>query len=213
MPKFTDVIKTIDNGLRSGINTALDFVVPHARKEPLNPMAYVRDVNEWFAPAAQMVLDELEGRENYPAWSYALASIPVVGKVSKPLVKAVKPLTKAQKAERIIKSNPMVDDYHTGIRNADDILDFNEARQFTLDDIGDVSSYPDVTQEILDNAAKTRKIRLYSSRPFSVGSFVSPSKMQAKDYAGKGKIYEGVFDIDDIAWLNADEGQIARLPK
>lgn len=213
MPKFTDVIKTIDNGLRSGINTALDFVVPHARKEPLNPMAYVRDVNEWFAPAAQMALDELEGRENYPAWTYALASIPVVGKVSKPLVKAVKPLTKAQKAERIIKSNPMVDDYHTGIRNADDILDFNEARQFTLDDIGDVSSYPDVTQEILDNAAKTRKIRLYSSRPFSVGSFVSPSKMQAQDYAGKGKIYEGVFDIDDIAWLNADEGQIARLPK
>jgi hypothetical protein len=191
----------------------LDFVVPHARKEPLNPMAYVRDVNEWFAPAAQMALDELEGRENYPAWSYALASIPVVGKVSKPLIKAVKPLTKAQKAERIIKSNPMVDDYHTGIRNAEDILDFNEARQFTLDDIGDVSSYPDVTQEILDNASKTRKIKLYSSRPFSVGSFVSPSKMQAQDYAGKGKIYEGVFDIDDIAWLNADEGQIARLPK
>ena len=213
MPKFTDVIKTIDNGLRDGINTALDFVVPHARKEPLNPMAYVRDVNEWFAPAAQMALDEFEGRENYPAWSYALASIPVVGKVSKPIIKAVKPLTKAQKAERIIKSNPMVDDYHTGIRNAEDILDFNEARQFTLDDIGDVSSYPDVTQEILDNAAKTRKIRLYSSRPFSVGSFVSPSKMQAQDYAGKGKIYEGVFDIDDIAWLNADEGQIARLPK
>lgn len=213
MPNFTDVIKTIDNGLRGGINTALDFVVPHARKEPLNPMAYVRDVNEWFAPAAQMALDELEGSENYPAWSYALASIPVVGKVSKPLIKAVKPLTKAQKAERIIKSNPMLDDYHTGIRNADDILDFNEARQFTLDDIGDVSSYPDVTQEILDNATKTHKIRLYSSRPFSVGSFVSPSKMQAQDYAGKGKIYEGVFDIDDIAWLNADEGQIARLPK
>ena len=213
MPNFTDVIKTIDNGLRGGINTALDFVVPHARKEPLNPMAYVRDVNEWFAPAAQMALDELEGRENYPVWSYALASIPVVGKVSKPLIKAVKPLTKAQKAERIIKSNPMVDDYHTGIRNAEDILDFSEARQFTLDDIGDVSSYPDVTQEILDNAAKTHKIRLYSSRPFSVGSFVSPSKMQAQDYAGKGKIYEGVFDIDDIAWLNADEGQIARLPK
>ena len=90
MPKFTDVIKTIDNGLRGGINTALDFVVPHARKEPLNPMAYVRDVNEWFAPAAQMALDELEGRENYPAWSYALASLPVVGKVSKSISKLAK---------------------------------------------------------------------------------------------------------------------------
>jgi len=213
MPKFSEIIQTADNGLRDLINGTLDLIVPHARKEPLNPMSYVRDVNEWFVPAAQMALDKLEGRENYPSWSYVLASIPVFGKVSKPLVKAVKPLTKAQKAERIIKSNPMVDDYHTGIRNAEDILDFNEARQFTLDDIGDVSSYPDVTQEILDNAAKTRKIKLYSSRPFSVGSFVSPSKMQAQDYAGKGKIYEGFFDIDDIAWLNADEGQIARLPK
>jgi hypothetical protein len=213
MPKFSEIIQTADNGLRDLINGTLDLIVPHARKEPLNPMSYVRDVNEWFVPSAQMALDELEGRKNYPSWSYVLASLPVVGKVSKPLVKAVKPLTKAQKAERIIKSNPMVDDYHTGIRNAEDILDFNEARQFTLDDIGDVSSYPDVTQEILDNAAKTRKIKLYSSRPFSVGSFVSPSKMQAQDYAGKGKIYEGVFDIDDIAWLNADEGQIARLPK
>jgi len=202
MPKFTDFI-----------NGALDLVVPHARKEPLNPMAYVRDINEWFAPAAQMYLDEMEGRESYTPASYVLASIPVVGKVSKTLAKAAKPLTKAQKAERIIKTNPMVDDYHTGIRNVEDVLDFNEARQYTLDDIGDVSSYPDVTKEILDNAAKTRKIRLYSSRPFSVGSFVSPSKMQAQDYAGNGKIYEDVFDIDDIAWLNADEGQIARLPK
>lgn len=176
-------------------------------------MAYVRDINEWFVPAAQMALDQMEGTESYTPASYVLASIPVVGKVSKTLAKAAKPLTKAQKAERIIKTNPMVDDYHTGIRNVEDVLDFNEARQYTLDDIGDVSSYPDVTKEILDNAAKTRKIRLYSSRPFSVGSFVSPSKMQAQDYAGNGKIYEDVFDIDDIAWLNADEGQIARLPK
>ena len=195
------------------INASLDLVVPHARREPLNPMAYVRDINEWFVPAAQMALDQMEGTERYTPASYVLASIPVVGKVSKTLAKAAKPLTKAQKAERIIKTNPMVDDYHTGIRNVEDVLDFNEARQYTLDDIGDVSSYPDVTKEILDNAAKTRKIRLYSSRPFSVGSFVSPSKMQAQDYAGNGKIYEDVFDIDDIAWLNADEGQIARLPK
>ena len=195
------------------INASLDLVVPHARREPLNPMAYVRDINEWFVPAAQMALDQMEGTERYTPASYVLASLPVVGKVSKTLAKAAKHLTKAQKAERIIKTNPMVDDYHTGIRNVEDVLDFNEARQYTLNDIGDVSSYPDVTQEILDNAAKTRKIRLYSSRPFSVGSFVSPSKMQAQDYAGNGKIYEDVFDIDDIAWLNADEGQIARLPK
>ena len=99
MPNFTDVIKTIDNGLRGGINTALDFVVPHARKEPLNPMAYVRDVNEWFAPAAQMALDELEGRESYPSWAYVLSSAPVVGKVAKPLAKAA---TRMPKVSEII---------------------------------------------------------------------------------------------------------------
>lgn len=69
-------------------NNGLDMVVPHARKEPLNPMAYVRDFNEWFAPAAQMGLDEAEGKADYPAWAYALASIPVFGKVVKPVVKA-----------------------------------------------------------------------------------------------------------------------------
>lgn len=199
------------------LNSSLDMIVPHARRQPFNPMAYVRDINEWFLPAAQMYLDEMEGREKYPSWSYVLASVPVVGKVAKPVAKVVaksaKPLTKAQKLEIIKKNNFANDDYHTWIRNENDILDFNDARKYTLDDIGDVSSYPDVTKDLLDAAEKSGKIKVYSSKPFSLGGFVSPSKMQAQDYAGKGKIYEGVFDIDDIAWLNADEGQIARLPK
>lgn len=72
MPKFTDFI-----------NGALDLVVPHARKEPFNPMAYAKDVNEWFLPWAQMALDEYEGNEKYPGWSYALAALPVFGKAGK----------------------------------------------------------------------------------------------------------------------------------
>lgn len=35
--------------------------------------------------------------------------------------------------------------------------------------------------------------------------------MQAMDYAGKGKVYEGIFDLDDVAWINADEGQLVRM--
>lgn len=105
----------------------------------------------------------------------------------------------------------MLDDYHTGIRKVEDILDFSDARKWTLDDIGDVSSYPDVTKEMLDEAERTGKIRLYSSNPFTIGSFVTPSKMQARDYAGNGNIFEDIFDIDDIAWINSDEGQIARI--
>lgn len=80
------------------LDSSLDLVLPHARKEPLNPMSYVRDINEWFLPAAQMYLDEMEGRENYPAWYYALASVPVVGKVAKPL----KAATRMPKVSEII---------------------------------------------------------------------------------------------------------------
>ena len=192
----------------------LELVVPHATKEPFNPMSYVRDVNEWFVPAAQMGLDQLEGRTSYTPTEYILAGLPVVGKAGKVVSKISRkltPLSKSEKLKVITKNNPATDNYHTWIRTEDDILDFPEARKYTLDDIGVDSSFPDVTKEMLDEAEKSGKIRLYSSKPFSLGNFVSPSKMQVQDYAGNGQIYEGVFDIDDIAWINADEGQIARL--
>lgn len=196
------------------LNSSLDMIVPHARRQPFNPMAYVRDVNEWFLPSAQMALDEMEGKEKYPKWSYIISSVPVFGKIGKAASKAArKSLSKAEKLKVISKNNPAPDDFHTWIRTEDDILDFPTARRYTLEDIGDVSSYPDVTKEMLDEAERTGKIRLFSSRPFSLGGFVTPSQMQAKDYAGKEKIYEGIFDIDDIAWINGDEGQIARMPK
>ena len=201
--------------LKDFIEPIIDVVAPHARKKPFSLMSYVKDFNEWFAPAAQMAIDEYEGEESYPGWSYALASVPAFGKVAKPLAKVAskyaKPLTKAQKLEIIKKNNIANDDYHTWIRNENDILDFNDARKYTLDDIGDVSSYPDVTKDLLDAAEKSGKIKVYSSKPFSLGGFVSPSKMQAMDYAGNGKVYEGIFDIDDIAWINADEGQLVRI--
>lgn len=53
-------------------------------------MAYVRDINEWFVPAAQMALDQMEGVESYTPASYILASLPIVGKVAKPISKAMK---------------------------------------------------------------------------------------------------------------------------
>ena len=209
--KFQEQQGNLKDAIEDFLDGTLEFFVPHARKEPLNPMSYVRDVNEWFAPAAQMALDEYEGRESYDPIAYALASLPVVGKVTKPISKALKPLTKSQKLKILKKNNPVNDDFHTWIRSEDDILDFNDARKYTLDDIGDVSSYPDVTNEMLDAAEKSGKIKVYSSKPFSLGGFVSPSKMQAQDYAGNGKVYEGVFDLDDIAWINADEGQLVRV--
>lgn len=80
----------IKNEIKDGFDLFLDMIVPHSRKDPFNPMAYVKDVNEWFIPAAQMALDEADGSEDYDWLSYALASIPVVGKVTKPISKALK---------------------------------------------------------------------------------------------------------------------------
>ena len=73
--------------LKDYIEPIIDVVAPHARKKPFSLMSYVKDFNEWFAPAAQMAIDEYEGEESYPFCSYALASVPVFGKVAKPLAK------------------------------------------------------------------------------------------------------------------------------
>ena len=64
-----------------------EFVFPHASKNPLAPMAYVKDFNEFFLPSAQMAIDELQGEEEYPAWAYALASAPFIGKPAKAVAK------------------------------------------------------------------------------------------------------------------------------
>ena len=187
------------------INASLDLVVPHARREPLNPMAYVRDINEWFVPAAQMALDQMEGEGDYSGIDYALAAIPVVGKPLRKASKVLKPLTKEQRFKAITKANPMYDDYHLGIREVDDVKNLDEV----LDDFGN----PDISLEMLQDAIKNDKIKVYSSRPIEAGSFVTPSKMMAQDYAGgpNKPIYEIEVSPYDIGWLSGDEGQIARV--
>lgn len=114
-------------------------------------------------------------------------------------------LSKEQKFKAITKANPMLDDYHLGIRSVDDVRDLGEV----LDDFGN----PDITRDMLENALKNDNIRVYSSRPIKVGTFVTPSRMMAKDYAGKGKVFELDVSPDDIGWLNGDEGMVARLRK
>jgi hypothetical protein len=32
----------------------------------------------------------------------------------------------------------------------------------------------------------------------------------AQDYAGKGKVYEQIVNLEDVAWINGDEGQYTR---
>ncbi len=54
---------------------------------------------------------------------------------------------------------------------------------------------------------------VYSSHPIENGAFVTPSKMQAKDYAGGGKVYSAKVKTSDVAWIDASEGQLAKVER
>lgn len=107
--------------------------------------------------------------------------------------------------EKINKLNPMTDDYHTGIRSVGDIKTLQE----TLDDV-ESFAYPDFSKEMAETAIRNGKVTIYSSKPLDkeVAQFVSPSKMNASDYAGGGTVYSKAVDVDDVAWINGDEGQL-----
>lgn len=116
----------------------------------------------------------------------------------------------------INRSNPMLDDYHTGIRSVSDIKTWAEAVEIASNDARDggweeISSYPDVTNEMVRRAQETGRITVYSSHPIENGNFVTPSRMQAQDYAGGGRLYSREVAVDDVAWINVDEGQFAQI--
>ena len=108
-------------------------------------------------------------------------------------------------------TNPMHDDYHTGIREVGDIMTLFEAvEEAKTEDVEELSSYPDVPDDVLESALESGKITVYSSKPIKNGVFVTPSRMNANDYAGGGTIYEKTVPIKDVAWINTDEGQYAK---
>ena len=117
---------------------------------------------------------------------------------------------KEKQLEIIKKENPMLDDYHTGIRTIDDIKTPEEAFKTKIDEDEDYS-YPDFTQEDGEKALESGKITVYSSKEIKQGTFVSPSKSMVQDYAGDGKIFEQTISINDVAWINSDEGQYAKV--
>ena len=115
---------------------------------------------------------------------------------------------KNEQFEIIQRTNPMHDDYHTGIRKPENIRSPKEAFE-PEDDAGYL--YPDFTKEDGKKALESGKITLYSSYPIEDGTFVTPSKMMASDYSGGGKVYSKEVSINDVAWINADEGQFASV--
>lgn len=86
---------------------------------------------------------------------------------------------KRKQLEIIKKTNPIMDDYHVGIRTVEDIKTFGEV-------ISDEESFAwgDFTKEDAKKALEEGKITVYSSYPINQGTFVSTSKVQAEEYAG-----------------------------
>lgn len=108
--------------------------------------------------------------------------------------------------EIINKYNPMTDDYHTGIRKVEDIKTFEEA-------IEDEDSFVwgDYSKEDAERDLKKGTVTIYSSYPIEQGVFVSTSKNQARDYAGNSEIYSKTVPLTEVAWINGDEGQYAKI--
>lgn len=108
--------------------------------------------------------------------------------------------------EVIKRTNPMTDDYHVGIRSADDIKTFAET-------INDDESFVwgDYSREDARRDLAKNEITIYSSYPIENGVFVSTSRRQAQEYAGGrgAKVYERTVPLDYVAWINGDEGQFA----
>lgn len=107
---------------------------------------------------------------------------------------------KLKALQKILNTNPMHDDYHTGIRTVDDILTLEEAYQ------SEPPTNPDVSDEDIEQSISSGKITVYSSNKIIPGSFVSTSQMMARDYAGSNKVNIKSVKINEVAWINCDEG-------
>lgn len=110
-------------------------------------------------------------------------------------------------------TNPAPDDYHTWIRSEEDIKTPEEVYQSALDDgfeAGDKIT-PDFTMADWKNALDSGYITVYSSMPIKNGNFVSTSKLEASQYAGDNRLYSAKVPISNVAWIDALQGQFAKL--
>ena len=118
---------------------------------------------------------------------------------------------KQKQLETILTFNPMLDDYHTGIRSIDDIHTFQELYD---EEILNGATYdepkslyvPDI-EEIL----KKGTITVYSSYPIKQGVFVTPSKVEGRSYSGGKPIHSRRVRLTDVAWIDFNEGQYAKV--
>ena len=115
---------------------------------------------------------------------------------------------KKKQLDIILKTNPMRDEYHTGVRKIQDIKTLEEIVADTKED--DLITNLDFGISDIRKAIETKSIVVYSSYPIQNGVFVTPSKMEAQNYAGGGKSYSMQTSIYNIAWIDSIEGVFAK---
>lgn len=113
------------------------------------------------------------------------------------------PNCKFKQLQIILENNPCEDNYHTWIRRLDDIKTLEEAI------IDDPVYAPDYMLDHALHAIATNQITVYSSHPIELGTFVTPSRMEAETYSKDGTVYSKNIPLTDVAWISSIEGQYA----
>ena len=118
---------------------------------------------------------------------------------------------KEKQLEIIQKNNPLDESLgnHTWITSVDDIKTYKEALEYDEYEGGNLT--PDFKEEDLNKALETGEMTVYSSYPIEQGIFVTPSKMEAQNYAGSGKVYSKKIKLSDVAWIDSLQGQYAKV--
>lgn len=132
-------------------------------------------------------------------------------KLDQYIYESIYKVDKKKQLDIILKNNPANDEeysYHTWIRTIDDIKTFEEAIQDENPNKEDLT--PDFRKKDIEKALKTNRIIIYSSKEIKPGIFVTPSKIEAQNYAGNNKVYSMEVMLSDIAWIDPLQGQYAK---
>ena len=100
------------------------------------------------------------------------------------------------------------DDNHILFRVAENVGSFEDAISNAKDKgYENLSAYPDVTNQMLEDALTSGRIMVYSKDPIAGGTTVSPSVHRASELSGPdAQIYSKDISIDQVAWETPDEG-------
>ena len=117
---------------------------------------------------------------------------------------------KKRQFDIIQETNPAMNDINTWIRDASDIKTYEEAIKEAWENLW---LAPDFTKDMVKKALDEWEITVYSSKPIENWNWVTPSKMEAEAYAWWGKVYTKKVSLDDVAWVDELQWQLAELPK